>query len=112
MDGARRAEVSDVERLADLARLARDELAAMRGGDVFAHREFGQEPLDDGLRAARDAADTLVLAGTIDDVVVGYAVASVEALADDRRLGVITDLFVEPEAREVGVGERMMDEVI
>ena len=41
-------------------------------------------------------------------VVVGYATVRVEVLRDGARLGVIDDLYVEPGARSVGVGEAMM----
>lgn len=52
--------------------------------------------------------DVLVLAGTLDDAVVGYAVVHLEALADATTLGIIDDLYTEPDARSVGVGEEMM----
>jgi GNAT superfamily N-acetyltransferase len=53
-----------------------------------------------------------VVVGTVDDVVVGYATGRVESLRDGTRLGVIDDLYVEPEARAVGVGEAMMDDLL
>jgi GNAT superfamily N-acetyltransferase len=53
-----------------------------------------------------------VWSGTIDGVVVGYAAAHHEQLADGSRLGVIDDLFVEPDARCVGVGEALMDRIV
>ncbi len=37
--------------------------------------------------------------------VIGYAAVELETLRDGTRLGVITELFVDPEARGVGVGE-------
>jgi hypothetical protein len=46
-----------------------------------------------------------VIVGTIDDVVLGFGVVLVEQLRSGTKLGVITDLFVEEGAREVGVGE-------
>jgi len=111
VDGARRATVDDVARLAELARDAHRELSPLRGGEVFLLRETRQEPFEAGFEAAI-TGDGIVLCGTIDDVVVGYAAGTVDELADGRRLGVISDLFVEPEARAVGVGERMMDELL
>lgn len=56
--------------------------------------------------------DILVLAGTIDDVVVGYAVIHLERLADGTTLGVIDDLYTELEARSVGVGECLMNALL
>ncbi|MEZ5178936.1 MAG: GNAT family N-acetyltransferase [Acidimicrobiales bacterium] len=49
-----------------------------------------------------------MVVGTIDDTVVGYGWARLESLHDDSLLLVITDLYTEPEARGVGVGEAMM----
>ena len=51
----------------------------------------------------------MVVVGTLEDAVLGYATGRVEVLRDGRYLGVIDDLFVEPDARAVGVGEAMMD---
>ena len=49
------------------------------------------------LMLARD--DAIVVVGTIDDVVVGYGTLEFETLRDGARLGVIGDIYVEPEAR-------------
>jgi ribosomal protein S18 acetylase RimI-like enzyme len=53
-----------------------------------------------------------VLAGTIDDTVVGYAVARTEMLRTGQVLGVIEDLVVEEAARGVAVGERLMGDLL
>jgi GNAT superfamily N-acetyltransferase len=50
--------------------------------------------------------------GTIDGTVVGYGVARLEPLHDGAVLGVVSDLYVEPEARGVGVGESMMTDLV
>ena len=113
MEAARPATVADIGRLAELCRMALAELAARaRGGPVFVAREARAEPVDVSLLA--DIADpaVVVLAGTLDDIVLGYATGRVEALRDGRCLGVIGDLFVEEGARSVGVGEAMMDQLL
>jgi GNAT superfamily N-acetyltransferase len=112
MEGCRPATEDDLPRLAELARLAIAELFPMKGGDVWADREARGEPLDDNLKRAFVDPDTRVLCGTIDDAVIGYAVVRIERLRDGGRLGVLEDIFVELEAREVGVGEAMVDDVI
>ena len=112
MEGCRPATEDDLPRLADLARLAIAELPPMKGGDVWAAREARGEPLDESLKPALVDPDTRVLCGTIDEAVIGYAVVRVEPLRDGGRLGVLDDIFVEPEAREVGVGEALVDDVI
>ena len=108
MEAARRAGPADLDRLAELGRLAREELGAMeRGGPLFVGREAAPAPALD-----LDETDRIVVVGTIDDVVVGYAVGRVDALREGGRLGVIEELYVEPEARGVAVGERMMDDLL
>ena len=56
--------------------------------------------------------DVAVFVGTFEDVVLGYAIVRTEQLRDGGRLGVVDDLYVEPAARGVSVGEAMMDLVI
>ncbi len=109
---ARRAGAADLERLAELAADAVAEQADGRGGPIWARRESRAIPATQSLRAALDDADHLVLAGTIDEAVVGYAVATVEVLRDGSRLGRVEDIYVEAEGRAVGLGETLIDEVI
>jgi GNAT superfamily N-acetyltransferase len=111
-EGCRPATPADVPRLAELARAAIAELAPMRGGEVWRAREARAEPIEDGLAAALDDADCRVLAATIDGVVVGYSVVRLEHLADGSVLGVVDDIFVEEEARQIGLGEAMMDDLV
>jgi ribosomal protein S18 acetylase RimI-like enzyme len=111
-EAARRATPHDVARVAELAHVAIDELRTQRGGRVWASREARAEPLDVALAAALADAAHVVAVGTIDDVIVGYAVARLEHVRDDHPLAVIDDLYVEPEARGVGVGEALMDLLI
>ena len=111
-EAARPATAADLDRLAALAADAVTEQAGERGGAVWSVREARPLPANESLPAALDRDDTLVLAGTIDDVVVGYAVVHVEPLRDGRTLGVITDVYVEPAAREVGVGEVLIERVL
>lgn len=112
LDGCRLACVDDVPRLAELAREAMAELEPLRGGTVWLAREARVEPVEQGLEAAMAAEDARVVAGTFDGVVVGYAVAYTEEMARGGRLGIVRDIFVEPEARGVGVGEAMMDDLV
>jgi ribosomal protein S18 acetylase RimI-like enzyme len=84
----------------------------MRGGELWAVREAWPEPLEDAYDALLTRAEALLVVGTIDDVVVGHGAVVVELLRSGARLGVVTDLYVEPEAREVGVGEAMADAVV
>ena len=107
MEASRRAVEADVPVLIQLLADAVAELTPMRGGRLW---HAGRDVVDFASEIADD--DRLVLAGTIEDAVVGYTRTRVVALAGGVRLGVIDDLFVEPGAREVGVGEAMMSDVL
>ena len=103
MEGARPATPDDVPQLAELNRMATAELAELRGGKVFVAKEARGDLVD------LSDDNRLVLTGTVDDTPVGYAVVRTEDLRDGTRLGVIMDLYVEPEARGVAVGECLMN---
>jgi GNAT superfamily N-acetyltransferase len=111
-EGCRPATAADVARLAELARAVIAELAPMRGGEVWRAREARAEPIEEGLAAALEDIDSRVLVATIDGVVVGYSVVRLEHLADGSVLGVVDDIFVEEEARQIGLGEAMMDDLV
>ncbi len=112
MEGVRPAHVDDLPRLTTLAREVIAELAGQKGGIVWRRHAARPEPVEDGLTADLDDPDTLVLAGTIDETVVGYAVTTIEDVAGEGRLAVVRDLYVEPGARGVGVGAATMDAVL
>lgn len=112
MEGARLATAADVDRLAELTAEAVAEQLDGRGGSIWARREARARPANESLAAAVADPDRLVLAGTIDGTVIGYAAAHVEPLVDGSPLGVVSDIYVEPEARAVGVGEAMVEHVL
>jgi GNAT superfamily N-acetyltransferase len=112
IEAARRASSDDLPRIAELAREAIAELRATKGGEVWARREARQEPIDESLAADLDNGDAVVLVGSIDDAVIGYAVSVIERLLDGNALARLTDVYVEPEARGVGVGELLLDTVV
>jgi GNAT superfamily N-acetyltransferase len=112
IEAARPASSDDLPRIAELTRAAIAELRSTKGGEVWARREARKEPIDESLAADLASSDAIVLVGTIDDAVIGYAVAVIEQLADGTRLARLTDVYVEPDARGVGVGELLLDAVI
>lgn len=112
MEGSRPAVHEDVPRLAELTRAAIAELTPTRGGGVWRATEARAEPIEPGLAALLDDSDALVVVGTIDGVTVGYAVVRVQHLGDGSRLGVIDDIYVESEARGIGLGETMMNDLV
>ena len=112
MESARPATAADLARLVELAYAMRGELGEERGGPLWATREARPEPLDRALGALLDRDDAAVLAGTYDDVIVGFGTAHVEVLRDGSRLGVVDEIYVEPEARAVGVGETLVQRLV
>ncbi len=112
MESARPATAADIWRLAELAEQAVAELALTKGGGIWVRREARGAPYDESFIADLAADDHLVLVGEIEGAVIGYAVVHVERLRDDGSLGVISDIYVEPDARDVGVGECLMDAIV
>jgi len=112
VEEARVALPGDVPRIAELARGLRRELQGIRGGSLWAAREARPEPLDDAFAALLRADETRVVVGTFDGEVVGFATAVVTVLRDGQRLGVVEEIYVEPGARAVGVGEAMIDDLL
>jgi GNAT superfamily N-acetyltransferase len=111
-EASRPATVEDLPRIVELARMLRGELGAMRGGEMWLARNAWPEPLDAAYGALLDRDDALVVVGTIDGATVGFGAVTVERLRSNDNLGVITDLFVEEQARAVGVGETVAEALV
>jgi len=112
MEGSRPATVEDLPRIAELAELARDELVPMKGGALWSAREAVAEPFGDAYAALIARDDASVVVGTVDETVIGFGVVTLERLRTGETLGIIGDLFVEPGARGIGVGEAMADDLV
>src|SRR4051794_1269960 len=95
----RPAERDDVEQLEDLELEARAALVGQRGGDRWleTHARRGSEWADVVGRAR-------VAVGVIDSVVVGYLVGHHE-----RSVAYIDEVYVTPDAREVGFGDALVE---
>lgn len=91
----RPATADDVGQIAWLETLSRATLAGQRGGDrwLATHAAHGGAGI----------GDATVWVATIDAVVVGYLVSTLD---DD--VARIVDVFVHPEAREVGFGDELL----
>jgi GNAT superfamily N-acetyltransferase len=112
VERCRPAEPDDIPRIAALARELHEELTAIRGGRLWAARDARPEPLDDTFAALLSDPDTRIVVGLIDDVIVGFGVIGFESLSTGECLGRVTELFVEPPARAIGVGESMTDALL
>ena len=108
-ESARPAGIADVEIMALLAEAGIAEQVDSRGGSIWHRREARALPAVDDLAAAVSASDQFAVVGTIDGVVIGYGTVATETLRDGALLARVIDLFVDPGARKVGVGEAMMD---
>ncbi|MGO9964951.1 MAG: N-acetyltransferase family protein [Acidimicrobiales bacterium] len=109
--GARAGTEDDVRTLVELYRACRQALAGERGGSVHVLKEAFAEPLEPHFRAMVRDDRRLVLLGTIDDVAVGLGVARLEEVPEAAPLVTVEVLYVDPPAREVGVGETLLAEV-
>jgi GNAT superfamily N-acetyltransferase len=120
MEAVRAAAADDLPRLVELAEELVDAVIAQRGGPLLIDPDDGDGPGDGdlggdpGRRGARlrrwmDADHTLVLAGTLDQVVTGFAVCHLEDRGGHGRCGVLDACYVEPEARGVGLGRALIE---
>jgi GNAT superfamily N-acetyltransferase len=108
----RLAHEADLDELVRLDRLARDHLRPLRGGEMYLLHTARPEPPGPSLLDDLSNLDRLVLLGCLGDVPVGYAIASVHPLADGTCAADVTEVFVEPDARSVGVGNLLMRRLV
>lgn len=113
MEGARPARPDDVPDCARLLEEAAQSAATYRGGPLLvADRPPGAPPgpgggLPDEALWSWDAnPEHVLMAGTLEHVVVGVAAGHVRTVSGER-LGIVDCLYVEPEARGVGVGSAL-----
>lgn len=109
---ARTATVDDLAVVVELARAGVEEKRGQKGGELWARRERRPDPRAPELLADLDDATREVAVGAIDGTVVGYGLVRVERLDDGGLLGVIDDIYVDPRARAVGVGEALMSHLL
>ncbi len=115
IESVRPAVPADGERFADLAEQFGAGILAQRGGaqlvasgGLDAGRSGRMAPLVELLAES----DRLVVVGTLDDVVTGFATGHVEEFGHHGLHGVLDACFVEEGARGVGLGRLLLDEVL
>lgn len=104
---------ADLRALIHAADLARHEKLQQRGGPLWSIVEAPDSSRASYPQSLLDDGESLLAVGTIDDVVTGFASATL--LHPNDQGPAIADLqaiFVEPEARGVGVGEALMSVVL
>ena len=102
----------DVEALHRLAAAARAELAGKKGGDVVDRLDPYRDQPGDRLVGALSREDATLLLGTIDGVPVGYGLVTVGPVSDGSLHAVVEEIFVDPDARSVGVGEALLEALL
>ena len=103
------ADLAELERLDDLGRA---HLGPHRGGELYLLRDARPVPPGPSFRDDLEDPARLVVLGCIDGEPVGYAIVSEVELRDGYRLADVHEIFVETDARDVGVGEALMDHVV
>ena len=98
---------ADLAEITRMARSAHTELDHERGASLW----FLREGRGDESALLADRGERALL-GLVDDAPVGFAIAHLATLNDGSRLGVITELYVEPDGREVGVGDALIVELV
>ena len=101
----RLADEADCDELARLEALAREAIRDVRGGAL----RLGECPPIEDWTALVGDDDTRVFVGTLDDAVVAYMVL---VLRSRRNRGDVTHVYVEQEARELGLGDTMVEHAI
>jgi len=108
--GQRVATSDDIELIAQLYESAAAEQAALR--EAWPIADGLAEPVNETLAGVLTDDDAHLVVGTIDEVVVGFALSTLDELlpqAEGERVGVVRLIYVAEPARAVGVGEGMLD---
>ncbi len=106
---ARRAGHADITELVRLYRLLEAEMARLK--PVWGITEGIPEPIEASFGAVLDDPAVALYVGAIDAVAVGFLLGRSEPMlpqAGGDRIAAIRLIFVEAEAREMGVGEAML----
>ena len=111
-ENARIADADDIPLLEALAAEAIAELTPHRGGYLWSQLEARTYPLSESLSGDIADPSSIVVVGTIDGAGVGYGVATSVALHDGSAIARVTDIYVLPDGRGVGVGEAMIDAIL
>ena len=106
----RPAVADDVPALTDLYRLLEAEMIALE--EMWPLADGLPEPVRDSLMAETTAEDSVFLVGFVDGHPFGFLIARLEGLlpqASGERIGAIRYVFVEQGARQISVGEHMLE---
>lgn len=108
--GVRRASADDLEALSEAHRLGQAAVVDSRGGALDTLLRGRAEPVADSFAADLSNDDRIVLIGSGDGAFLGYCVLEIRELRTRELLGIVTDLWVHPDARGIGIGHGLMRE--
>lgn len=111
MEFVRRASSDELDVLLPLYETSVKGLEAGRGAEMFGVRESFANPQEAIGSLLHDPLALALLSG-IDDVVLGLALSHCETIRTGEKHIIIDALYVDPDARKVGLGEAMMDQII
>ena len=103
-ESVRRAARGDATIVADLERAARAALVDQRGGIRLLEEQPAVENWSEILDDSRDDNGTVVFVGEIDGVVVGFLELRIAS-----ELAEVRQAYVDPEARELGLGDWLLE---
>lgn len=104
----RAANADDIAFLAHAHRAGHSAIEGERGGRLDIVLRGRGEPIEESFAETQADPDAHVCIGEVDGTAVGYLVAVVETMRSAERLTRVSDLWVHPEARGVGVGAALM----
>ncbi len=104
----REATAADLTFLAEAHRLGHRAIEGERGGALDIALRGRPEPIEASFAEALDDPDTTVRIGEVDSVSAGYLSLTLQTLRSNEVIAAVTDLWVHPNARGVGVGARLM----
>ncbi len=112
-EASRPADAADAVALGNIAAAHALAIADARGGALFLLAEAAEQAqFDQWFHECLADSSTLVATGSYDDVPLGYCVASMSKLPNGDKLATIQALLVDPDARQVGIGEALMNDVV
>ena len=112
MESARPATTGDQALLGELAARARMEMGGKRGGEVLDRLDVDRDLPAASVERLLAHEGGVVVVGCIADPPVGFGAMRVEMAADGSPHAVVEQIYVEPGARAVRVGESMIELLI
>ena len=109
----RRAGPSDLPELVRMYRLLEQEMLDLHA--MWPVADGVDEPVEETLAVRLESREWFIFLGGIDEVPLGFVSSRLDALliqGGDEQVGLIDLIFTEPEARDVGIAEAMLDAAI